>query len=232
MHGIAETRAVHSHGELCSGLSSFCSEDKTLCKRVASQAVGSVHRDTRDLSGCIETRQSCESMDVGVYSAHLIVLTGSDGNGLVGWVYPDISLSQLFHERQFLLDYFFAEMCQVKVDIASVGSFESSSRVNLTHLGPGQDVSGSKFHFSRNIPFQETFAVLVQQVAAFASCRFRDQNSGVREKRGMVLDHLHILQRYSGAIGEGHSVACLYPSVGCELENSSASTGRYYHCLA
>src|SRR6266436_2102989 len=116
--------------------------------------------------------------------------------------------------------------------VTAVGSIEPPPRVDLAHLSPRKYVPRTQLHLVRDISLEEAFSILVQQVAAFASCRFRDQNSGVREQRGMVLDHLHILQRYSGAIGEGHSVACLYPSVGCELENSSASTGRYYHCLA
>src|SRR2546425_10055868 len=123
-------------------------------------------------------------------------------------------------------------MCKVKVDVASVWSFESSSRVNLTHLGPRQYVSGSQFHFAWDIPFQETFTILVQEVPALASRGLCDQNPRVGKKRGMILDHFHVLQRHPGAISEGHPISGLYPSVSCKLENSPTSAGGYDHGLA
>src|SRR3972149_12223333 len=47
----------------------------------------------------------------------------------------------------------------------------------------------------------------------------------------MVLDHLHVFQRYPRTVGQRHSVPGLYPAVSCELVNPPTPACGNYHCL-
>ena len=51
-------------------------------------------------------------------------------------IYSEIFLGELLYEGQFVLDGYLAQVREVEVYVAAVGSLESPARVNLAHLGP------------------------------------------------------------------------------------------------
>src|SRR5438552_17266435 len=95
-------------------------------------------------------------------AAHHIVLTWSYRYHLMDRIYSQVPLREFFHEGKLRLDRFRAQMCEVQVDIAPVRALESSSLLDLGHLGPRQDVSGAKLHLVGNVPLHDPFAILVQ----------------------------------------------------------------------
>src|SRR3989442_4986533 len=201
-------------------------EHEALAQAVRSEAVRAVDRHAGRFADREEPREAGISLRVRRDPAHHVMLTRPDPDRLLGWVATPILLREFADHRELLLDRRDAGGAQVEAEILPVRSFERAARLHLLHHRPGEDVSRAEFHFPREVPLHVSLPVLVDQVAALAARRFRDQDAGPREARRMELDHLHVFQRHAGAIGEGHPVARLDEPVRRELVDAAAAAGR------
>src|SRR2546428_3968194 len=201
-------------------------EHEALAQAVRSEAVRVVDRHAGRFADRVEPREGRLSLRVRRAPAHYVMLTRPDGDRLVDWIETHVLLREFADHRELLLNRRDAEVSQVEAEILPVRSFERAARLHLLHHRPGEDVSRAEFHFPREVPLHVSLPVLVDQVAALAARRFRDQDAGPREARRMELDHLHVFQRHAGAIGEGHPVARLDEPVRRELVDAAAAAGR------
>src|SRR5579859_6653325 len=97
-----------------------------------------------------------------------------------------------------------------------------------------QPVARPQFHASQHrfrlgfaevVVLQIAVSILVDEISAFGTRSFGDENAGKRKSGGMVLDKFHVFQRTTGAIYQRHAVAGLDGSVGRIREDAPASTG-------
>src|SRR3989442_15201298 len=115
--------------------------------------------------------------------------------------------------------------------VTAVGSIEPLPSVDLAHLSPRKYVARTQLHLVRDISLEEAFSILVQQMASFSASRFSDQNTGIWEQGGMVLDHLHIFQWNTRSVGYRHAIAGFYPPIGRETEDTPTASSRDNHRL-
>ncbi len=148
--------------------------------------------------------------------------------------------AQLAHHREPRLDLVLAEMAQIEMDKVAVGAVEGAVLLELAEDGLRNAVARTKLHaaedrrrrrFAQVVILQETVAVLVEQPSALGARRLGNENPGERQTGGMVLHHLHVLERRTRAIAERHPVARAYIRVGSERKNAAASSRAYDHGL-
>src|SRR6266540_3990024 len=118
-----------------------------------------------------------------------------------------------------------AEVAKVEAEILAIRAVERAARLHLLDHRAREDVPRAELHLARKVALHVPFARLVDQVAALAPRGLRDQDAGARQTRRMELDHLHVLQRHAGAVGEGHAVARLDESVRGEFVDAAAAAG-------
>ena len=94
----------------------------------------------------------------------------------------------------------------VEVDALAVGA-DATTLVDLDLLGARDDVARGELHLVRRHLLHEALAVLVEQVGALAAGALGDQEAVLRERRRVVLDHLHVHQRRADAVGQRDAVA-------------------------
>src|SRR3989449_1042779 len=119
-----------------------------------------------------------------------------------------------------------AEGTQVEAEVRPVRTLERAARFDLLDHRSGEDVPRPQLHLGRQVALHVALPVLVDQIATLPARRLRDQDARPREARRMELDHLHVLQRHAGAVGEGHAVACLDEAVRREFVHAAAPAGR------
>ena len=66
-------------------------------------------------------------------------------------------------------------------------------------------------------------AIFVEHVATLGAGGLRNEDTGERKARGMVLNEFHVLQRTTGTIGESHTVAVLDIGICGERKNFAAA---------
>src|SRR2546427_54707 len=115
---------------------------------------------------------------------------------------------------------------QVEAEVRPVRTLERAARFDLLDHGSREDVPRPQLHLGREVALHVSLPVLVDQIAALAAGGLRDQDARPREARRMELDHLHVLQRHAGAVGEGHAVARLDEAVRREFVHAAAPAGR------
>src|SRR3989441_9922670 len=201
-------------------------ENEALAQAVRSEAVCAVDRHAGRLPDRVEPRKGRLSFRVRRDAAHDVVLPRPDRDRLAERGEGPVLLREPAGHPQLLVDRPGAEMTQVEAEVLPVRPFECAPRLHLLDHRPGADVPRPEFHFPGEVPLHVSLPVLVDQVAALAARRFRDQDAGPREARRMELDILHVFQRHAGAIGEGHPVARLDEPVRRELVDAAAAAGR------
>src|SRR5216117_3368484 len=114
----------------------------------------------------------------------------------------------------------------VEFVVRPVGTLERAARFDLLDHRSREDVPRPQLHLGRQVTLHVALPLLVDQVAALAARGLRDQDARPRQARRMELDHLHVLQRHTGAVGEGHAVARLDEAVRRELVHAAAPARR------
>src|SRR2546429_9849200 len=98
--------------ELCHVLACASSKHDEIYQRVCAQAVGTMHRDTGNLTGGVEAGQGCPlwvnddtGIDIGWNASHGIVGCGLDGNWFSNWLDAKIVTRKVGDIRQLLVYY-------------------------------------------------------------------------------------------------------------------------------
>src|SRR5439155_4381387 len=86
----------------------------------------------------------------------------------------------------------------------------------------------------RDFVEHEPFALLVEQNAAFAPHAFGDENAlntgRPDHAGGMKLNKLHVYELRAGVIGQGQSVAGVFPTVAADLVGAANAASGQHDC--
>src|SRR5215813_3689248 len=100
-------------------------------------------------------------------------------------------------------------MANIEVNDVAIRSLDGAAVLVFLDEGRRQTIARPQSHrtqyrlrlrLTQVVILEVTIAVLVEQIAAFGACGFGDQNPGEWQARRMILDELHILERYTGLI--------------------------------
>ncbi len=137
-------------------------------------------------------------MNVGRYSAHVVVHRRQHRDGFPGHVYPCKNFCGLRDTRKPLGKDLGAQMLKVQVNMIRLGT-EASSGTDFHSHRPADHVSGCKVASVGGITFHETLTRGIGQEPPFATSTLRDQAAGTIDPGRMKLHELHILERQPGA---------------------------------
>ena len=108
---------------------------------------------------------------------------------------------------------FFTKVVQLQEDIIAVLACAATFQYFNDHASC-DNVTTSQVFRIRCITFHETFAVFVNQVAAFTATAFRDQGTCTSDPGGMELPHFHILDSISGTKRHACAIARIHQCIG------------------
>ena len=198
------------------------SEDEGIEQRVGSEPIPSVHADACGFSCGVQARHVGHAVDVGLDSSHLIVHPRTYRNRLVRHVRVGEVDSQLANLTELLVDQRFPEVAQVQED----ASVHSAPLVDLGLLCTRHHIARGELHHVRGVSFHEALPVGIEQVRAFTAGRLRQEGPVGLQRGRVVLHHLHVHERRSDSIGQGHAVAGADQGVRARLEHSPEPAGR------
>src|SRR5881296_3441970 len=196
-------------------------EHEALAQAVRSEAIRAVNRDARGLPDRVQAGKGRLPGRVRGHPAHDVVLARTHGDRLVNRIESHVLLREFADHGQLLVDRRGSEVTQVEAEVRPVGTLERAARFDLLDHRSREDVPRPQLHLGRQVTLHVALPLLVDQVAALAARRLRDQDARPRQTRRMELDHLHVLQRHTGAVGEGHAVACLDEAVRREFVHAA-----------
>ena len=107
----------------------------------------------------------------------------------------------------------------------------AATLVDLDLLGARDDVARGELHLVGSRLLHEAFALGVEQVGALAARALGDEDAGLDEACGVVLDHLHVHQRGAQAVGHGDAVAGDDQAVGGGLVDLAGAAAGEDHVL-
>ena len=84
---------------------------------------------------------------------------------------------------------------------------EAAALVDLGLLGARDHVAGGELDLVGRVALHEALAVGVEELGALAPRALGDEEAVLGQRRGVVLDHLHVHQRRADAVGLGDAVA-------------------------
>src|SRR5437879_1659759 len=181
--------------------------------------------------GGVEAEDRRHARDVSVHAAHHVVLDRPDGDRIFDDVDADELATELTHERQLAVDHLLAEVADVEVHVLAVRTVESATGFELELGRAGDDVARPELHLVRHVALEEALPFVVEKVASLSPDCLGDQDARERQARGMELDHLHVLEADTGAVGERHPVAGADIAVRGEGVHAAESAGREDHRL-
>ena len=159
-------------------ISSDFPPDEAFGSRVGTETVGTMKGFTGSFSGCPDAFYWGSSVNVGMDATHKIVSSRPNGDWLVNRVDEVEPHRDLSNHRQPFVDFIDAKVAQVNVNIVkAIGSGKSSTLFDFSYLGAGDNVSGSYLYLGWSVLFHESFAFAVEQVAAFTTCCFCNQDT-------------------------------------------------------
>ena len=167
---------------------------------LAPEAVAAVHRHARHLARRVQPLDRGAPVDVGLDAAHDVVLAGADRDRFARDVHAGEVLAEVDDLAQRLERALARDDGHVEVD-ARAARAHAAALVDLDLLGARDDVAGGELHLVGGRLLHEAFALGVEQVGALAARALGDQDAGLDQAGGVVLDHLHVHQRRPGAVG-------------------------------
>src|SRR6476620_9080478 len=151
-------------------------EDQRVEQRVGAETVTTVHGYAGDLAGGVEPVDRRAAVDVGLDSAHDVVLAGLDDDRLGGDVDAGEILADVDDLSQRLEHAALRHDGDVEVDALAVDA-DATTFVDLGLLGAGDDIARGEFHLVRRVLLHEALAVGVEQVRALATSALGDQEA-------------------------------------------------------
>ena len=223
--GLARSRALGALGGVGAGAAP---EDQGVEQRVGAEPVAAVDRDAGDLAGGVEARDLGAALDVGLDAAHRVVVAGLDVDRLLGDVHPGEVLADEHDLAQGLVD----ALARHDRDVERDGAVrEAAALVDLGLLGAADDVARGQLHLVGRVLLHEALALGVQQVGTLAARALGDQEALARQRRRVVLDHLHVHQLRPDAVGLGDPVAGADQGVGGRLPDLAVAAAGEDHGL-
>ncbi len=203
-------------------------EDQRVEQRVGAEPVAAVDGDAGGLAGRVEAGDVGAAVDVGLDPAHRVVVARLDVDRFAG----DVDAGEVAADEddlpQRLVDALFRHHGDVEGD-GAVG--EAAALVDLGLLGAGDDVARGQLHLVRRVLLHEAFAVGVEQVSALAAGALGDQEALARQRRRVVLDHLHVHQLGADPVGHRDPVAGADQGVGGRLPDLAVAAAGEDHRL-
>ena len=185
-------------------------------------------RDAGDLARGVEAGDVGAPVDVGLDAAHRVVVAGLDADRFAG----DVDAGEVAADEddlaQRLVDPLFRHHGDVEGD-GPVG--EAAALVDLGLLGAGDDVARGELHLVRRVALHEPLALGVEQVGALAAGALGDQEALARQRRRVVLDHLHVHQLRPDPVGHRDPVAGADQRVGGRLPDLAVAAAGEDHRL-
>src|SRR6185295_9204146 len=203
-------------------------EDQRVEQRVGAEAVAAVDRDAGGLAGGVEAGDVGAAVDVGLDAAHRVVVAGLDVDRFAG----DVDAGEVAADQDDLAQRLVHALFRDDGDVERDGAVgEAAALVALGRLGAGSDVARGQLHLVRRVLLHEAFAVPVEQVGTLAAGTLGDQEALARQRRRVVLDHLHVHQLRPGPVGHRDPVAGADQSVGGRLPDLAVAAAGEDHRL-
>src|SRR3954453_1201551 len=203
-------------------------EDQRVEQRVGAEAVAAVDRDAGGLAGGVEAGDVGAAVDVGLDPTHRVVVARLDVDRFAG----DVDAGEVAADEDDLPQRLAHALARDDGDVERdrpVG--EAAALVDLGLLGAGDDVARGQLHLVRRVLLHEPFAVGVEQVGALAAGALGDQEPLARQRRRVVLDHLHVHQLGAGPVGHRDAVAGADQRVSGRPPDLAVATGGEDHRL-
>ena len=108
---------------------------------------------------------------------------------------------------------------------------EPAALVDLGLLGARDDVARRELHLVRRVLLHEALALRVVEVGALTAGALGDEEPVARERRRVVLDHLHVHQRRARAVRHRDPVAGADQRVGGGVVDLAVAPGGEDHRL-
>src|SRR5690554_5062616 len=165
-------------------------------------------------------------MNVGRYTTHHVMTGRHHRNGGVSRIDMCEDLGQLTDAGQTLVQYLFAEMVELEVDMVTVLTATPAFK-NLHDHGACHYVTTGKVLGVGRITLHEALAVLVDQITTFTTTAFGHQHPGAINAGGVELPHLHVLHGEAGTQRHADTIAGIDQGIGGRSVDTSRSTGRH-----
>ena len=203
-------------------------EDQRVEQGVRAEAVAAVHRHAGAFAGGVEARDVGLALDVGLDAAHHVVVAGLDVYRLGGDVRAGEVAAHVHDLAQRLEDAVARDHGDVQRHRAVR---EAAALVDLGLLRAGDHVARGQLHLVGRVLLHEALTLGVVEVRPLAARSLGDQQADAGERRGVVLDHLHVHQRSARAVGHRDAVARADEGVGGRVEDLPVAAGGQDHGL-
>ena len=229
-------------GKLGCLLTGHLAEDHDLGQGVGTQTVGAVQTDGGTFASGIETGQTSGALAVGFDATHGVVGGRTYRNRLFYRIHTHIGLGQFADEGQTLFQVLLAKVAQVEVNHVAHGALDHAAFLLLLPEGLGETVARTQLHVlvlrladrgfrAQTVILQVAIAILVEQDATLTTTTFGHQDAGARQTGRVILDELHVPQRYAVAVGQGHAVPGDDATVGVVAIDTTCAAGGQHHGL-
>jgi hypothetical protein len=229
-------------GKLGCLLTGHLAEDHDLGQGVGTQTVGAVQTDGGTFASGVETGQTSGALAVSFDATHGVVGSRTYRNRLFYRIHTHVGLGQFADEGQTLFQVLLAKVAQVEVNHVAHGALDHAAFLLLLPEGLGETVARTQLHVlvlrladrgfrAQTVILQVAIAILVEQDATLTTTTFGHQDAGARQTGRVILDELHVPQRYAVAVGQGHAVTGDDAAVGVVAIDTTGAAGGQHHGL-
>ena len=199
-----------------------------------------MHRHTGHLATGIETGDhlvitlAIDSdrlpVNIGGNAAHHVMAGGNNRNGLLDRIDVGKGSTQLTNAGQPRFKHLLTQMIELELDMITLLP-ASPALEDLQHHGSSHHIAPRKVFGIWRITLHKALAILINQIAPFATAPLGNECSCSVDACGMKLPHLHILYRDPRSQPHTDSVARIDMCVGGRSINAPRTTGGEYRGL-
>ena len=201
------------------------SEDEDVQQRVRPEPVRAVDADTQaTLARGVEAGDHAAAVvgqdaavDVGRDAAHRVVGGRLDRHEIGQGVEPEVGADEAAHVGELLVEHLRAEMAHVEVDV--VLAPDPPPLRNLEVDRSRDDVARGEVLHRRGVALHEPLSCVVDEEAALAAHRLRQEEAELVHAGRMELEELHVLERQAAAVRDRHPVAGEGVGIARDLEH-------------
>ncbi|MNE33000.1 hypothetical protein D3C80_1266400 [compost metagenome] len=175
---------------------------------------------------------------IGFNAAHGVVRGRTYRDRLFHRVDADIGLGQFTDERQTFQQFLFTQVAQVEINHVSARGSNGTAGTPFMPESLRNLVARAQFHVfvlwltqrgfrPHAVVLQVAVAVFVYQNAAFATAAFGHQDTGARQAGRVILDELHITQRYAVVECHAHAITGDDTAVGVIAVHAAGTAGSH-----
>lgn len=130
--------------------------------------------------------------------------------------------------RQTGLKNLFTQMVEFQLGVWAPWTVTATTFTDFDHDRTRHHVTTRQVFRIRGITLHKALTVFVQQVTAFTTATFSDQNPCPGDTGWVELPHFHILHRYTGTDCHANAVTGIDMRVGGGLVNTACAAGRQH----